>query len=172
MTCLLKSCVRLDRALEIFLMILMILLVADVTWQVITRFILPKPSPFTEELARFLLIWISFLGSAFAYRKGMHLGIDFFVQKMAPASRKNIEYFILACCAAFAIIILIIGGTNRVIIAFELNQVAAALSIQMGYVFLVTPLTGVLFVIYTLEFLIKSNAANSALMSNNTETTS
>lgn len=157
-----KSISRLDRAIEIFLILLMCLLVIDVSWQVVTRFILPKPSPYTEEIARFLLIWISFLGSAYAFRKGMHLGIDFFVQKFSRTSQANIQSVVLISCAFFAIVILIIGGSNRVLIAFELNQVAASLGIKMGYVFLIAPITGVLFVLYTLEFVIKSKMGNAA----------
>lgn len=152
----LKSIDKVDRVLEIFLITLMIVLVLDVTWQVVTRFILPEPSSYTEEIARFLLIWISLLGSAFAYRKGMHLGIDFFVGKFGESARVNCQLVVLLSCVIFAVVIFIIGGANRVMIAFQLNQVAASLGIKMGYVFLVTPITGALFLLYTFEYFVKS----------------
>ena len=50
--------------LEKILATLMGLLVIDVIWQVSTRFILNNPSSFTDELARFLLIWLGLLGAA------------------------------------------------------------------------------------------------------------
>lgn len=172
MSGLLKSIARLDRVIEIFLIILMSLLVLDVSWQVITRFILPKPSPYTEEIARFLLIWISFLGSAYAYRKGMHLGIDYFVQKFSQTARKHVQSIVLISCAFFAIVIFIIGGSNRMLIAFQLNQVAASSGIQMGYIFLIAPLTGFLFIVYTFEFFVRSKSSeisNSVDLNSNTK---
>ncbi|NIX00358.1 MAG: TRAP transporter small permease subunit, partial [Phycisphaerae bacterium] len=51
-------------------------LVIDVTWQVITRFVLKNPSSWTEELATYLLIWVGLLGAAVALHRGAHLGID------------------------------------------------------------------------------------------------
>ena len=47
-----------DKILELTLIASMSLLVIDVPWQVFSRFILQDPSSFTEELARFLLIWV------------------------------------------------------------------------------------------------------------------
>ena len=65
-----------DKALAAVLTSLMAGMVMAVTWQVFTRFILPRPSSVTEELARFLLIWIGVLGAAYALRTKSHLGID------------------------------------------------------------------------------------------------
>ena len=61
--------------LEKILATLMGLLVVDVIWQVATRFILNNPSSFTDELARFLLIWLGLLGAALVSGHRMHLAI-------------------------------------------------------------------------------------------------
>ena len=52
---------KVDRALEWALILLMGANVLNVLWQVFTRFVLRHPSSFTEELARFLLIWVGLL---------------------------------------------------------------------------------------------------------------
>ena len=65
----------------------MIAIVTVVCWQVFSRFILRAPSSYTEELARFLLIWIGVLGASYAYRTKAHLGLDLFYQKMIPSLR-------------------------------------------------------------------------------------
>ena len=59
---------KLDSVLAFILMILMATIVIDVTWQVLSRFIVGNPSSVTEEIARFLLIWIGLLGAAYAFR--------------------------------------------------------------------------------------------------------
>ena len=65
-----------DKILEWTLVVSMSLLVIDVLWQVFSRFILQDPSSFTEELARFLLIWVGLLGAAYAAGQRMHLAVD------------------------------------------------------------------------------------------------
>ena len=65
-----------DKRLELALIILMGVNVLNVLWQVFTRFVLRDPSSFTEELARYLLIWVGLLGASYAAGKKMHLAID------------------------------------------------------------------------------------------------
>ena len=65
-----------DTLLSKFLVALMASIVLVVTWQVVTRFLMSTPSSYTEELARFLLIWIGVLGGSWALRTRAHLGID------------------------------------------------------------------------------------------------
>ena len=55
-----------DRWLSYALMLLMAVSALNVLWQVFTRFILQDPSSYTEELARFLLVWIGLLGASYA----------------------------------------------------------------------------------------------------------
>ena len=60
---------RLDQLLEYLIISIMAVLVIDVLWQVASRFILGDPSSFTDELARFLLIWLSLFGGATCWVK-------------------------------------------------------------------------------------------------------
>ncbi|MGJ8675406.1 MAG: TRAP transporter small permease, partial [Pseudoalteromonas sp.] len=56
----------LNHLIERILIMAMVAIVAVVCWQVFSRFIMRSPSSYTEELARFLLIWIGVLGAAYA----------------------------------------------------------------------------------------------------------
>ena len=51
-----------DKLLEKFVAAIMAILVVDVLWQVISRYVLSSPSSFTDELAGFLLIWVGLFG--------------------------------------------------------------------------------------------------------------
>ncbi len=141
----------LDKALAYFLMTLMALMVVDVSWQVFTRYVLNSPSPFTEELARFLLIWIGLLGAAYAFRKKAHLGLDLMVQKMRPRARLKAEVLTNLLCFAFAANVMVYGGARLVLLMLELGQTSAALRVPMGYVYLVLPLSGTLIGVYALD---------------------
>lgn len=143
-----------NQYLRILLAIMMVLLVVDVTWQVLTRFMFEQPSSFTEEVARFLLIWISLLGGAYAYHQHSHLGFDLIVKNL---SRNKAAMIYRLCCvlvAIFAISVLIIGGLNLVNITWTLGQHSAVLNVPMAFIYLVLPLSGLLFLLYSTYFLI------------------
>ena len=44
--------------------ILIVVLVLDVSWQVLSRYVASSPSTFTDELARYLMVWMGCLGGA------------------------------------------------------------------------------------------------------------
>ncbi|HBX67752.1 MAG TPA: TRAP transporter small permease, partial [Balneolaceae bacterium] len=64
---------KFNKCLEYFLATLMALMLISVCWQVLTRYVLATPSSFTDELARYLLIWIGTLGAAYTSGKRLHL---------------------------------------------------------------------------------------------------
>ena len=56
---------KIDSFLEKALILIMSLMVVNVLWQVFSRYLLTNPSSFTDELARYLMIWIGVLGAAY-----------------------------------------------------------------------------------------------------------
>ena len=143
----------LDKILSIVLASLMGLMVLDVTWQIFTRFFTSSPSGWTEELARFLLIWIGLLGAAWAYRMRAHLGLSYLVEKFSPQGQKNLAIFSYAISALFAVTVMIYGGGQLVSLTLELNQISPSLDWKVGYVYMVIPISGVLITIYALDFI-------------------
>ncbi|MBN1999578.1 TRAP transporter small permease [candidate division KSB1 bacterium] len=146
----------LDRSLEFLTALTMGVLVLDVTWQVITRFILKDPSSWTEELATFLMIWVGLLGAAVALNRGAHLGIDYFVGKFSVKNRLLSQIFVFAVVAGFALLVLMIGGWRLVALTFRWGQTSPALSLPMGYVYLAAPVSGFFMLIYSIEFCVES----------------
>jgi TRAP-type C4-dicarboxylate transport system permease small subunit len=130
------------------------ILVLNVLWQVASRFLLGHPSSFTDELAGFLLIWVGLLGAAYATGQKQHLAIDLISRKMTMLYKKRLDTLINILIMAFAIVILIIGGSNLVFITFYLNQISSALQIPIGYVYLVLPLSGAFIIYYAITDII------------------
>lgn len=130
------------------LIIMMAMIVATVTWQVFSRFILASPSSFTEELSRFLLIWIGMLGAAYTYYTRAHLGLDLFVSKLHTRNKRITMIIIELMVLIFALTILVFGGLSLVLMTLELKQTSAALEVQVGLVYLVVPISGVLISMY------------------------
>lgn len=144
-----------DKVLAAALMILMAANVLNVLWQVFTRFVLKNPSSFTEELARYLLIWVGLLGASYAAGRKMHLAIDVVLQALRGRPRKWIEMLIQVFIFLFSLLVMVIGGIRLVAITLTLNQISAALRIKLGYVYLVLPLSGLLIMFYAAHFFVE-----------------
>lgn len=142
-----------DKFLEWFMVTLMVVLVVDVTWQVISRYLLGEASSFSEEVARYLLIWIGLLGSAYAYRRKMHLAFDLLTGKATGKIKYWMELVIHSFIIFFSVIVLMMGGWYLVQLVWELNQLSASLQISLAYVYFALPLSGILTVIYALNFI-------------------
>lgn len=139
-----------DMALRTLLVVLVVALVSSVAWQVMSRYLLSDPSPWTEELARFLLIWIGMLGASLAFRERAHLGLELLPAKLEGMPASVLRYFTLAVIAFFAATVLIAGGGNLVSLTWELRQYSAVLGMPIAWVYSVVPLTGVLILFYCL----------------------
>ena len=71
-----------DRTLALIVSVLLTMLLFTVVWQVFSRYVLKDPSSYTDELARYLLIWVALLGAAYATGQKLHLAIDLLQNKI------------------------------------------------------------------------------------------
>lgn len=138
-----------DRSLAAVLVTLMIVMVVTVSWQVITRYLLNSPSSYTEELATYLLIWISLLGAAYALRVRAHLGIDVLVRRLRIGRQRMMRHAAYLVVIVFSLVALVFGGSWLVYVTLDLNQLSAAFQVPIGYVYLVLPLSGLLMTYYS-----------------------
>ncbi len=138
-----------DRALAGLLIGLMSFMVLTVSWQVATRYLLNSPSSYTEELATYLLIWISLLGAAYALRMRAHLGLDVLVTRLSRDRQHSIRMFAHGIIIVFSSVALVFGGGWLVYVTLDLNQLSAAFQLPVGYVYLALPLSGLLMAYYS-----------------------
>ena len=61
------------------------LLGLTVLYQFITRYVMNDSAAWTEEIARYLLVGVVFVGAAIGVRKNNHIQVDFFYRHMPPA---------------------------------------------------------------------------------------
>jgi len=138
-----------DRLLGWLLVALMGAAVVNVLWQVFTRFVLGNPSSFTDELARYLLMWIGLLGASYAAGRQLHLAIDLLPSKLVGHARFYVGVLIESCIFIFALGVLVYGGVRLVVLTLSLGQTSAALHVPIGYVYLALPLSGLLIMFYS-----------------------
>nr|WP_217877197.1 TRAP transporter small permease [Pseudoalteromonas shioyasakiensis] len=145
---------KINQLIEWVLIVAMFAIVAVVSWQVFSRFILRSPNSYTEELARFLLMWIGVLGASYAYRTRAHLGLDLFYQKMIPTLRRKCSFLIEFSVLITALSLLVYGGGMLMNLSFALDQRSAALGINMGFIYAALPISGVLITFNCIENII------------------
>ena len=147
------------------LTVLAFALVVCVVWQVLSRYThvwadwMPlefladllrkiKPSTKTEELAKFMFMWIGLLGAAQASAYKQHLAIDLLAMKLQGSAKRALNVVIECCIIAFAALVMIKGGWELTVKTFANNQVTPALQWPMGYVYMVVPVAGALMVFF------------------------
>ncbi len=144
---------KIDKILGWFLVIIMGTMVINVLWQVFTRFI-GVPSSFTDELARYLMIWLGLLGAAYVSGKNMHVSIDLISSKMSESGQRRLSVIINLIVAIFALTAMVIGGSRLVLITFDLGQNSPALQIPLAVVYMIIPISGLLIIYYKISDII------------------
>jgi len=142
---------RIDYYLGMFLVLLLAIMTMDVLWGVFTRYALGNQASWSEELARFLLIWIGILGAAYASGQNMHLAIDLLSPKLQVKSQRRLASLIRSLIILFAFGVLIIGGFRLIYVTHVLGQKSPALQIPMTIVYAAIPIAGLLVVYYKIH---------------------
>lgn len=147
-----------DKYLGIFLAFLMMVMTLDVLWGVFTRYAMGSQADWSEELARFLLIWIGILGAGYAAGQKMHLAIDLLQPKLKKKQQIRLVVIINMFILFFAISVMVIGGLRLIYITHTLGQLSAALRIPLSLVYIVVPISGLLVVYYKIDDLLALRA--------------
>lgn len=139
-----------DKIIEVMCTAIMGYMVLAVCWQVITRFVLKNPSTVTEEILRYLLVWTTMVGGAYAYGRRKHLSINMLAKKLPARAQKLLDIFVQAIVIAFCVVVMIIGDLRLVETTF--NQISSALHLPMPYVYASILVGGVLIIFYAIIF--------------------
>lgn len=142
---------QLDKIIELLLVSILSAMVINVLWQIITRYFSASPSSFSDELARYLMIWLGLIGSAYVSGKKEHVSIDYFLKKLNHKKRVLLNRLIDFIILFFAFFVMIIGGGHLVFVTIKLEQLSPSLQISLGFVYSVIPLSGLIIIFYQIS---------------------
>lgn len=134
----------LNRILSLLCALIFAFLVGDVLWGVFTRQVLNAQPAWTEELARFLLVWLALLGGVLAYSEDRHLGVDFLVSRFHPDARRIARITSHLCVLCFSLAVFVYGGFELFRTRWESGQMMPSMGIRKAWFYMVLPLGGVL----------------------------
>lgn len=126
---LLKS---LFKFLDVFESILLGLMTLFVFSNVVARYVFGQSFGWTDEAARYLFIWMIFIGALIAYKDNSHLGVDVVVGRLSLKG-KRIFYVLNNVCILLILILFSVGAVKYV--SLTAQQHSSALSLPLSYVY-------------------------------------
>ena len=116
----------------------MALMTVLVFCQVVMRYIFSNALSWSEELARFIFMWLSWVGASYAVKERSHFRVEMFANLLKGQHRKRFELSVLAVWFGFSVIMAWLG-TRLMIFLMETGQISAAMEIPMSWVYASVP---------------------------------
>jgi TRAP-type C4-dicarboxylate transport system permease small subunit len=123
-----------------------------VSLQVIFRYVLTQPLYWSEELARYLFVWLSILGATLALQKRGHFGLEIFFRKLPQQMRRWVEFLILFLVGALVVVILASGIE---LVEKTASQESPAIGIPMSWAYACLPVGAALMTFHLLVIFLK-----------------
>jgi len=133
---------------ETIVALLMAVMVGTVLLQVYCRFVLGNPLSWSEELARYAFVWITFLGAAVAYRHGAHIIVETIVVLLPRRAQVALAWLVDALMVV-ALVVLLVQGLG--IVETTGNVEATMLEIPMSWVYGAVPVSAAIMLAYQVE---------------------
>ncbi len=127
------------KATEVVCSTLLASMVIIVFANVVARYYLSASLAWSEELARFMLIWLVFLGAVLAYVHNEHLGLDILVTHVPRRAAQAIT-LLADILVLIALYLLAKGGYMMMVDSWSWE--APATEIPFGYIYIVVPIAG------------------------------
>jgi TRAP-type C4-dicarboxylate transport system permease small subunit len=124
-----QFCGSIDYLVKVTSMVFLTAMTLTVLIQVFGRFVLPQPFCWTEELARYLMIWGVFIGASSMIRTWENVYVDFFIEKL-PSKLKKATYIGIKVIL-FILMVYIMIITLNVLPPVGMYQTSTALGIRM-----------------------------------------
>jgi len=118
---------------------------------IVSRYVIKVSVPWAEELARYLMVWTTFLAGSLGLKKGIHVGISFVVRKIPPRICRWVSLISGLSLLFFFIVVIVEGFCFSMFVS---RQLSPALRISMLWVYSALPTGGILFALFVIEFIV------------------
>ncbi|MFZ1813398.1 MAG: TRAP transporter small permease [Rhizobiaceae bacterium] len=125
-------------AAKLSIIVISTLMIVVTLAQVIFRYVIAAPLPWSEELARYCFVWIVFLGGAIGLSRGIHLGVDLLVERLPDRLRRGMDMLVNVLIAAFAVTVIY---ASLPVLNMNMFQRSPALGVQMTYIYIAIPVS-------------------------------
>ena len=145
-------CDRLNRATEFVIALLLCVTVLVTLLQVTFRYGLDSSLSWSEELARYLFIWVIFLGIASAARRGEHMAVTALSTILPNGLLRPLAAFVILASLVFFAVVLY---TTVLLTENAIPQLSSALEISVAFVYVAAPIGSVLTILHLINGLVR-----------------
>lgn len=145
---------RVDNAIDSLLGLLVIAMVLVVGLQVFYRYVLNSPLPWPEEVARIMIVWLTFVGGYIALRENKHVGFEILFDKLSPRAKEITRVVSEALVAVFLAVVVVEGA--RFAMRFASTPMTYTRIPTGRFVYSVFPISGTLMLIQAALNLVES----------------
>jgi TRAP-type C4-dicarboxylate transport system permease small subunit len=138
----------LERILKYTLVIFLSSMTIVVVIGIFARYILLVSIPWTEEIARYLMIWAGFVGFGVAYRKKELIAVRLFIDILPPNLFRTALFISDILCSIFLILVIMYGIKLSLM---NMNQLSPASRIPVSIIYAAIPLGCTLFLFFVVE---------------------
>jgi TRAP-type C4-dicarboxylate transport system permease small subunit len=139
-----------DLLLEVIIALLFVTMVSTSAAQVFFRYVLNASLVWSEELARYLFVWIVFLASPLGIHRGIHIGVDLVITHLPSKWRRATMVFTCLFILIFLNFLVVLGLR---VVKMNMTQTSIAMEIPMGYIYLAIPVGAFLMILYTFRWI-------------------
>lgn len=140
---------RLSRVLAGAVGVLLVALTVLVTFQVLGRYMPFVPRPmWTEEISRWLLAWMVFLGAAVALRRSDHFVIDVIPRKLEARIGRVLQVVVVLAVVTISAFLLIGGAAMT---HGGMTRISTASGLHLAWAFAAVPVGGLLMMLFSGE---------------------
>ncbi|MDR1379449.1 MAG: TRAP transporter small permease [Synergistaceae bacterium] len=128
----------LDNFEEYFVVWTMALMTIVVFCQVVMRYVFSNSLSWSDEFARFIFLWLSWVGASYAVKERGHFRVEMFANLLKGRYRTRFELLILVIWFGFSVTMVWLG-TRLIFFLIETGQISAAMQIPMSWVYASVP---------------------------------
>jgi TRAP-type C4-dicarboxylate transport system permease small subunit len=144
---------RLFKSFEVLMFLMLLGMVALVFMNVILRYFFNSGITWSEELARYLFVWLIFIGAIGAMRDNAHLGVDTGIKRLKPRAQKIV--YLLGQALVLVIMIMLAQGSFDLTM-INLNAKASATNLPLWCVYGIGVVTSICICINTIANMYKA----------------
>lgn len=133
---------QLMRGLGAVVMTLLCLLAGVVLWQVISRYLIGRPSVATEDLVQIFLPWFGLLGAAWTFGEGRQLAVEFLSTRVEGRTAVVVAVLVQALTFTFATVVMVWGGAGYALTRLGHHEATEILAFPVGFIYMAVPVSG------------------------------
>jgi C4-dicarboxylate transporter DctQ subunit len=137
---------------EVVIVVMMGVMATVTITQVFMRYVAHSPLRWSEELARYLMAWVAFLGASLGIRAGVHIGLEAFVKSLPQRSQWAISVIVKVLLIAFLAAVVKEGFALCCALAFQRSP---AMRISMFWPYFSVPVGAILMIIQIFPLLLE-----------------